>query len=243
MEPFELARQMYSELLENSATDARGLVSLGYIGVVSSRLEQKSSTRQVILHAAALEFRAKGFDGATFAGIAARMGRPRSAIGYHQFRSKEAIAAALVEQQSVRWDALIRSAESMGPGISRLLSVLLTAALDAHSNPEAAAALRLILESRDNPELNLPALQVRWRDYALAEMVGASASESLPAGVRPEEFVELLLNSSLGVFEAEHRGLQAINTSQTLLGLWARLLTGFEIPEAERILSAVCQLE
>jgi AcrR family transcriptional regulator len=75
------------------------------------------------------------------------MGRPKSAIGYHQFASKAAMAAAVIEAQQNRWGEIEASLDQPH-GLERVTALLLATSLDARSCPVAAGATRLLHELR-----------------------------------------------------------------------------------------------
>ncbi|MFB2599442.1 TetR family transcriptional regulator [Herbiconiux sp. P17] len=220
---------------------------------MSIRQEQKAETRAQIMAAAATEFAAHGFAGATFASIAAAMGKPKSALGYHQFRSKQEIASAIVAEQYSRW-ALFREVidRSVPAGLPRLLSFILTVALDARADPRGRAAIRLLLE-RDSSGVSEAVPAFRWRDLStadvedavrLGQLPGGSSPDATPQGASspdatsPEAVGGMILTCGLGLFEAENHGVQPVDTEAALRALWRNLLTGAGAVDPEGILAA-----
>ncbi|MGD8168329.1 TetR family transcriptional regulator [Herbiconiux sp. P16] len=215
---------------------------------MSIRQEQKAETRAQIMAAAATEFAAHGFAGATFASIAAAMGKPKSALGYHQFRSKQEIASAIVAEQYSRW-ALFREVidRSVPAGLPRLLSFILTVALDARADPRGRAAIRLLLE-RDSSGVSEAVPAFRWRDLSTADVEdavrlgqlpgGSSSSASSPDATSPAAVGGMILTCGLGLFEAENHGVQPVDTEAALRALWRNLLTGAGAADPEGILAA-----
>jgi TetR/AcrR family transcriptional regulator len=63
----------------------------------------RARNRAAILAAAIALFVAKGFDGTTIAGIAARAGLPKANV-YYYFRTKEAIYRTIIDQLLQGWD-------------------------------------------------------------------------------------------------------------------------------------------
>ncbi|MGA1835704.1 TetR/AcrR family transcriptional regulator [Herbiconiux sp. 11R-BC] len=201
-----------------------------------TRHEQKAETRAQIIQAAAQEFGVHGYRGTSFASIAEAMGRPKSALGYHQFRSKEELAAAVVHLQNARWEELrVAVQNGVRPGVPRLLSLLLTAALDARENPLGLAALRLLLERQSNG-LELPPGAFGWRASARTQLNEAVRLGQLPDATEVSAATGIILNASLGLFEAENRGLQAADSRRELKALWRTLLAGLGAADVDGLL-------
>ncbi len=201
-----------------------------------TRHEQKAETRAQIIQASAQEFGAHGYRGTSFASIAESMGRPKSALGYHQFRSKEELAAAVVELQNARWEELRVAVENgVRHGVPRLLSLLLTAALDARENPLGLAAVRLLLEQQSN-QLELPPGAFEWRAWVHAQASEAVRLGQLPGATDAGAATGIILNASLGLFEAENRGLQTADSRRELVTLWRTLLAGLSAADVDGLL-------
>jgi AcrR family transcriptional regulator len=193
-----------------------------------TRKEQKAATRSRILTAAATEFASHGFAGTSISSIAAALGQQKSAISYSQFRSKQEIATAIMAQQMELWRGLREEVDaSVPPGLPRLLSLLLAAALDSRENPFSLATVRLLVESRRLGAPEVPDLVFRWYEFADAQMLEALRLGQLPAGTDVVAAGRLILSASFGLFEAENNGLRQVDTGAALQGLWRRLLVGF----------------
>ncbi|WIB64134.1 TetR/AcrR family transcriptional regulator [Curtobacterium sp. MCBD17_040] len=205
----------------------------------TTRQEQKANTRSAILRAAATEFATRGYAGTSIASIAAAMGKPKSAVGHHQFTSKQQIAEAIVRQQQEAWASMrTRVEQATPPGFVRLLRLLMTAALDARAHPSALAAVRLMADHRANG-IALPPSTVPWRAYVADQIQIDMDAGRVPLTRPAEELARRLLNASFGVFDAESRGLQAIDTEAALRALWADLLAGFGIADVDAVLAQV----
>jgi AcrR family transcriptional regulator len=204
-----------------------------------TRKEQKAETRARILSAAASEFAVHGFAATSIGSIAAAMGQPKSAISYSQFRSKQEIAIAVMTQQMERWRGLREEVDaSASPGLPRLLSLLLAAALDSRENPFSLATVRLIVESRRLGVLDVPDVVFRWYEYADAQMIEAAQLGQLPADTDAVAAGRLILSASFGLFEAENNRLRPVDTGAALQTLWRRLLIGFGA-DADAVLLSV----
>ncbi|MCS5716747.1 TetR/AcrR family transcriptional regulator [Herbiconiux sp. CPCC 205763] len=207
---------------------------------MSIRQEQKAETRAQIMAAAATEFAAHGYAGATFTSIAAAMGKPKSALGYHQFRSKQEIASAIVSQHYERWAAFRASVDRSVPaGLPRLLSFILTVALDARADPQGRAAIRLLLE-RGSSGVDIAEPPFRWRDLSTADVEDAVRLGQLPDGGASSaaSVGGMILTAGLGLFEAENHGVQPVDTEAALRALWRALLAGAGATDAEGALAA-----
>ncbi|PZE27909.1 hypothetical protein DEI86_04750 [Curtobacterium sp. MCBD17_028] len=203
------------------------------------RQEQKANTRAAILRAAATEFATRGYAGTSIASIAAAMGKPKSAVGHHQFASKQQIAEAIVRQQQETWASMRAEVEqATPPGLGRLLRLLMTAALDAREHPSALAAVRLLADQRANG-ITLPRSTVPWRAYVAEQFQIDIDAGRIPSDRPAEELARRLLNASFGVFDAESRGLQAIDTEAALRALWADLLAGVGVTDVDAVLEQV----
>ena len=203
------------------------------------REAQKQVTREAILSAAAEEFALHGYRGTTFSSIAERMGRPKSALGYHQFRSKLDIASSVVSEQGMRWKALLDQALARPLGVATYFCTLLSAAEDARANPLAAASVRLLLESRTLPELVLPPLGFSWRGFGRDQIEASIANGELPHELDAGATTAQLLNGAFGVFEAENRQLQDADTSAAIIALWTVMLTGLGAADVPAIMRDV----
>jgi AcrR family transcriptional regulator len=211
--------------------------------VSTIRQQQKAETRAQILRAAAVQFAERGFEATSIAEIAAAMGRPKSALGYHQFRSKDEIARAVLEQQLGVWNGIREQCDAHEPGgVPRLLTLLLTAALDARANPFGLASIRLVLESRRHRAFDLPALPFDWFDYCERQTAEAVRLGQLPDGTAPREVGLMIINSSFGLFEAENQGFREIDTEAGLRDLWLKLLVGLGATDPPALLAATVAL-
>lgn len=191
---------------------------------MGSRSDQKAATRESILLAAAQQFAEHGYSATSISGIAARMGKPKSALSYSQFRSKLDIANAIVERQLEVWKLLIERVEHAEPGLPRLLTLLISAAADARTSPFGPAAIRLVLESHEHHLFELPYTGQSWFEYAYAQVGEAVALGQLPPATDPSEVGYLILSASFGVYEASKNGFRVVDPDRALRMLWIGLL-------------------
>ncbi|MDO9396366.1 MAG: TetR/AcrR family transcriptional regulator [Herbiconiux sp.] len=209
---------------------------------MTTRIEQRAATREKILAAAASEFAAHGFTATTFSSIAAAMGKPKSALAYSQFRSKEEIAIAVIDRQRETWTVFFERASGVEPaGLPRLLSLLMTAAVDARMNDSGRAAVRLIIEGRQHGDLQVSPT-FGWREHIAAEMKTAVQLGQLPAETDIVSAARQIVTSAYGLFEAENKGLQPSDTERGLRLVWTNLLVGLGAHDAAGILKATAVL-
>lgn len=187
-------------------------------------------------------FATRGYHGTSFSGIAAEMGAPKSAIGYHHFATKEDIATAIVERQRARWAHLIQTVtETSDTGLEQLLTILLSAALDARRAPLAAAAARLLVE-KQSADIAFPGSSFRWRTVA-RDLIQRSIDDGDIVSPRSaEEIAGLILTTSFGVFTAENNGFEHPDTEEHLRNLWSDLLVSLGVPKPTDVLDKVTAL-
>jgi AcrR family transcriptional regulator len=201
---------------------------------MNQRQAAKARTRQQIVEAAAAEFAEHGYDGTSFASVAAAMNRPKSAVGYHLFPSKLDLAAAVVEQQQARW--LEMEARTTEPaGLANLVTMLLSACLDALRCPVAAGAIRL---SQELGEAGQPLPRAfSWRSYTLEHFaVARGLSADDPEAARA---ADLVVSSTFGVLRTRAHSRTVEATEQQLRDLWAALFTGLGIADAGEVVRGV----
>jgi AcrR family transcriptional regulator len=206
--------------------------------VENQRQAKKAATRASILTAAAGQFALHGYDGTTFSSVAEAMGRPKSAVGYHQFAAKQDLAAAVMHHQWDRWAALLVTAESIPAGLPRLLTVLLSAVLDAETNTFAAATVRLVADPATSG-IAVPGSAFSWRAYGADQIRISIQAEALPDTVDPAALMEALLIATFGVHATKEHGLLEINTEPRLRRVWYDILTGHHTPYADKTLSLI----
>ena len=168
------------------------------------------------------------------------MGAPKSAVGYHRFETED-IALALVEEQRARWIRLIELVRGgPGTGLEQLLTILLSAAIDARRNPAAAAAARLLSSNGERPASEVPASTLRWRgvgsgpDHPEPSRRRRRKHQDTPGDRQPHQFT-----ASFGLFTAENNGFEENHTEINLRRLWLDLLPSIGVPEPASVLDEV----
>lgn len=159
-------------------------------------------TRKRILRAARLVFSERGYDGATFQGIALRADLTRPAIN-HYFSSKRALYREVVDETN---ELIVSAGVQRARGENTLmgrLTAFIAAAMDANSENPAASAFLVthVLESHRHPELNTAAdNSVRTsRDFLAWAVNEAIESGEVAADIDPAVLTETLIVVLCGV--------------------------------------------
>lgn len=87
------------------------------------REEQKQSTREKLLHAAALCFAEKGYSGCTVSDIAGRANVAQGTLYVH-FKDKEALFKAMIEEEHAQGAEKARQAANVRPYTNGIISVM-----------------------------------------------------------------------------------------------------------------------
>jgi AcrR family transcriptional regulator len=206
---------------------------------MNQRQAAVSRARREIVEAAGAQFAAHGYEGTSFSRVAEAMGKPKSAIGYHLFASKERLAGAVVEDQEDRWLRIEAALDRPG-ALPELVVFLLTAARTVEVCPVAAGAIRLL---QDMPRLGL-AVERRfdvWR-FTRAHLEAELAVQ----GVRVADLdavVDVLLSATFGVLSYRSPRAPYGDQLERLRGLWIPLLTQLGLADAEGVVRAARPLD
>ncbi|MFS4505482.1 TetR family transcriptional regulator [Clavibacter sp. Sh2141] len=206
---------------------------------MNQRQAAVSRARREIVEAAGAQFAAHGYEGTSFSRVAEAMGKPKSAIGYHLFASKERLAGAVVEDQEDRWLRIEAALDQPGT-LPELIVFLLTAARTVEVCPVAAGAVRLL---QDMPRLGL-AVELRFdvwrftRDHLEAELA--------VQGVRADDLdgaVDVLLSATFGVLSYRAPGAAEGNSLERLRSLWIPLLSHLGLADVGTVVRAAQPLD
>jgi len=201
---------------------------------MNQRQAAVSRARREIVEAAGAQFAAHGYEGTSFSRVAEAMGKPKSAIGYHLFASKERLAGAVVEDQEDRWLRIEAALDEAGP-LAELIVFLLTAARTVEVCPVAAGAVRLL---QDMPRLGL-AVERRfdvWR-FARSRLEAELAVRDLRAADLDAD-VDVLLSATFGVLSYRSPRLREGDVLERLRSLWIPLLTDLGLADADVVVRA-----
>ena len=198
-----------------------------------------ANTRQEIVEAAGAEFARHGYEGTSFSRVAAAMDKPKSAIGYHLYPSKQSLALAVVATQEARWQSFDAAIDSPS-GAQHWATMLLASAKNARACPVAAGSIRLLHE--------LPLAEVPidksfdWREYTRAQIRAEVEAQGRTAGPEVDGLADLLLDASFGVVytAADSEGA---DVESRLVALIEPILTATGVTSARELVAAAASHE
>ncbi|MBF4633977.1 TetR/AcrR family transcriptional regulator [Agreia pratensis] len=195
---------------------------------MNRRVQAMEASKAAIIEAAGRQFGTFGYEGTSFSRIAEAMGKPKSAIGYHLFPSKLALASAVIEHQQQRWTSLYAQISEQ-PGLERLTAFLLTTSFDARSCPIAAGATRLLHELLE-AGIEVPR-DFDWGTILRQQLeIAVRDSGGDPDGI-PERTVGLLLSATFGLVGGSMT-VSAEEFEIRLKSLWGPLFESWGIADA-----------
>jgi AcrR family transcriptional regulator len=192
--------------------------------------ERASRTRVQIMQAAAEMFEAKGYSGARLNDIAARPKVSKGALYFH-FPSKEALAAAIVDEYRDLWGTLITEMRSEYPRAMHLLFALSWRLASRFGDDVLMrAGTRLTIE-RSLVSPSVRALFESWAHQLEGLLLEARAQGDLADDVDIMPVAGFLVAAFTGceqVFAAigEHRDLQ-----RCVRMMWWSVLPGLVVPD------------
>jgi AcrR family transcriptional regulator len=206
---------------------------------MNQRQAAVSRQRREIVEAAGAQFAAHGYEGTSFSRVAEAMGKPKSAIGYHLFASKERLAGAVVDDQEDRWLRIEAALDETGP-LSELIVFLLTASRTVEVCPVAAGAVRLL---QDMPRLGL-AVERRFDVWGFTR--GRLEAELAARGIHAADLdttVDVLLSATFGLLSYRSPRLVGGDALERLRTLWIPLLTHLGLADADSVVRAAQPLD
>lgn len=165
------------------------------------------TTRAELLYAAALEIAERGYSGASFSSVAARLGLTKGAFAYH-FPTKRALAVALMEEFGDAFTGAVEQACEDFPGsdLRTALRALRTIEVKADSEPVIAAAFTLMLDPQ--PPVEEIHEKFGWWIKTFKDFLSnAEASGQVTLPVPLDDAAEFLVVSLLGLSSLSHRTL------------------------------------
>ncbi|WP_367616873.1 TetR/AcrR family transcriptional regulator [Curtobacterium flaccumfaciens] len=188
--------------------------------------------RQAIIVAAGAQFALFGYEATSLSRITKAMGKPKSAIGYHQFPSKASLALAVIEQQQQRWRTIAEVIPKRAH-LEYLATLLLTTSVEARQSPIAAGAIRLLHEAAST---NFPVPPgFNWPELINRELHACFVDANINPRLLPTHAASLLLNASYGLLTSSQKfGFEEF--IDHLKALWIPLFESFGFRDAgERI--------
>ncbi|MFP8885495.1 MULTISPECIES: ScbR family autoregulator-binding transcription factor [Streptomyces] len=180
--------------------------------------ERAFQTRALILDKAAELFSESNYRSVSMQDVADRVGMTKGAVYFH-FRSKEALAAAVVACHYERWPPVVE--EIRNGGLSPLEAVeelLDRAALAFRDDPIMQAGTQLQLD-RDTINAELPAPYVYWTNLLTDLLDAARAENQLRTGVRPDSAARALVAAFFGIQHISH----TLTRHGDIVGRWQEL--------------------
>lgn len=165
------------------------------------------ATRAELLHAAALEIAERGYSGASFSSVAARLGLTKGAFAYH-FPTKRELAVALMEEFGEAFTAAVAEAGQVYPqkDMRTALHALRTIETQADADPIVSAAFTLMLDPQ--PPVDEIHQKFGWWIETFTEFLhNAGRSGQVELSVPIEDAAEFLVISLLGLTCLSHRTL------------------------------------
>lgn len=181
-------------------------------------------TREAILHAAAAVFDEFGYAGASINRILERSGATSGALYFH-FRSKEALARAVMEAQPRTIIPLLTS-----EGLQRLVDITMVWSHLLQTNTLLRAGVRLTTEQSAFGMEGAATPYQEWAAIMEECLLAAAQRGELQAGVEPKELAELIVEACTGMqlFSAAASG--RADLPQRVVRMWRLVLPGVAVP-------------
>lgn len=189
---------------------------------------RRAMTRRYLLDAAAIVFARDGFHGATLDEIAARAGFSKGAV-YSNFKNKDELFVALLEDRIDRWYAITLDVLDAGPHdradqLPRVRDLLGATVLLDEGDSWRALYLEFVLYAQRNPDakdkLVTAVRRERARIQALIEREYQASGDSLPYSATALAVFNQALWDGLGfvrLVDPDAIDQQAIDTAIELL--------------------------
>lgn len=166
-----------------------------------------SATRAELLLAAALEIRERGYSGASFSSVAARLGLTKGAFAYH-FPTKRDIAVALMDEFSNAFTRAIEHSREKFPknNLKTAMSALIEIELEAENDPVVSAAFTLMLDPQP-PVDDIHEKFLWWIEIFKEFIQNAVEADEVDLPVPLDDAAEFLIVSLLGLTTLSRRTL------------------------------------
>lgn len=199
--------------------------------------EGAEATRADLLYAAALEISDRGYSGASFSSVAARLGLTKGAFAYH-FPTKHALAVGLMEEFGAAFAAAVQHARRDFPknDLWTALKALRTIERKAGTDPVVAAAFILMLDPQP-PVEEIHEKFGWWIDTFKEFLANAVEEGQVELPVPLEDAAEFLIISLLGLTSLSQRTLERSGAKDRI---HLRLLfTALGVHDVEQLLTDV----
>ncbi|MGR4884891.1 ScbR family autoregulator-binding transcription factor [Streptomyces sp. LARHCF249] len=207
-----------------------------------ARQERAEITRQAILDGAAIAFDRFGFDGTSLSDVVRHAGVTKGALYFH-FRSKEALARTLVEEQ-------FRVAQDVpaieNPGLQTVIDLTHQMAFGLRTNVRIRAGIRLVVEfgSFTRPD---PAPYNAWIDTCHSCLTPAQERGDVLPSLDPYDVSTFLVGAFTGIQITSHVRTDREDLHSRVIDLWNLVLPGIvpadRIPQFDPAGSPECRAE
>jgi AcrR family transcriptional regulator len=203
---------------------------------------QGQQTRAAIVRAAAEQIASAGYAGSSLSDIAARLGKPKTALRHH-FGTKSEVAIAVAAFQNDSWTRMRdAAADRDAPGLRTLLALLSSAIEDSHAEPYASAVIMMRVTQRETG-VDLPDVPFSWFEIVRFHLSRAQAQGDLPADLDTERSARLVLDSTFGIHQRHVSGATRATLDTDYATLWRYLLLGVGVVDPDRIIGDIQPLE
>lgn len=189
------------------------------------------TTRNAVLAAAARVFERTGFAGSSIADILEESGVTKGALYFH-FASKEALAAAIIEQQA---DWRESNVQPSPYHLQRLIDLSFRFVGALQADPLVRASIRLTLE-RNTFVTDDASPYEGWLDAVHGHLLSAQAADELRSDVDPLDAAKVLVAAITGVQLVSEATTGRADVQDRVGRLWTYFLPGLATPKIRRLL-------
>ncbi|MFC7883313.1 ScbR family autoregulator-binding transcription factor [Streptomyces sp. NPDC057376] len=180
-------------------------------------------TRESIVQAAAQVFDELGYSGSSIAKIVERCGTTPGAVYFH-FKSKEALADAVMEAQS---RTVLPRLESQR--LQRVVDATIVWAHQLQTDPLLRAGVRLTSE-RGTYQAHVGSPYETWVSILENDLEEAQRAGELQPGVEPRELAEFILEACTGIQMYAAATTRRNDLPVLVERMWRYLLPGVAVP-------------
>jgi AcrR family transcriptional regulator len=181
-------------------------------------------TRELILNAAANEFRQYGFSGARLARIVEQTGLTKGAM-YHLFESKEALAQALIQGKYDHWPSIIRDIDARGlRGVPAAKAIIENVVIAMRDDVRILAGMRLSQELHLVTADNDP--YARWASVIESYLALGVEDGTVRSSLDLLQTAHVIVSCSFGIQFVAHETGTASQVRRQLDAMWDILTPG-----------------
>lgn len=198
---------------------------------------QGQQTRVQFLWAAAEEICLRGYDGASLADIARRLGKPKAALRHH-YPTKADFARDILDYQYARWGQVYEAVLAKElTGIRLIYTLVATATRVAGEAPFARAAVMIELHSHAL-DFDLPVARFDWYRQLADIARQAQRDGEIREGIDPDLTATMLLDAAFGVY-LRMPDVNGQEMTDQLRPTWEAALWMMGVPDPPRYLETI----